>query len=285
MTFKRIFLFLTALCLALPAGRAQPQDVAFKSLEAERLSQSGTAITIIFDDSGSMNEDNKMGQAKAAFTQWIEGIPAETKLSLITLNRGMLVPLEAGNKEAVKRAVATIRPDGGTPLTRTIDQAAAAIKERRDKVTPYERHIVVVFTDGQDSEYPGTEVTKALNRLSASTIESVGIGFHGQGDYMRGTATQYYNAGDTNELVHALKQVASEVDQQSDIDITPEIAALMEQQKSTAELAAMPAVAVEPAAPSPSSHSAPKSRNWIVIFFIVFVFFVIASSQKKKSRG
>src|SRR5262245_61016241 len=119
MKSKLILAILGALCLGLPVV-SQAQEPLSSSLEQERLSQSGTAITIIFDDSGSMSESGKMEQAKAAFSQWIQGIPAETKLSLITLNGGMKVPLAAGNKEEVKVAVSQLTPNGATPLTRTI---------------------------------------------------------------------------------------------------------------------------------------------------------------------
>lgn len=206
-----------------PSGMSQTT----KSLEEERLSQSGVAITIIFDDSGSMSSDRKMDQAKAAFTQWLGGIPEETKLGLIALNKGMLVPLGRNNRESIKTAVAAMRASGGTPLARTINTVGKLIQDRRREVTPYERHIVIIFTDGEDSDGSNDTVVEALRRLSTATIESVGIGFHGHGDYMKKGATQYYNAGDSAELVQALKQVASEVDQQSNIVVSPEIQAIM----------------------------------------------------------
>ena len=60
-------------------------------LEAERLEQSGTVISIVFDDSGSM-EGSKIAQAKTAFRQWIATVPASHRLGLVALNAGPLVP-------------------------------------------------------------------------------------------------------------------------------------------------------------------------------------------------
>ena len=200
-----------------------------QDLEKERQSQSGTAISIIFDDSGSMNEADKINQAKAAFSKWLEGIPNETKLSLVALNKQLLVPMGSNNKEAVKAKVLALEAGGNTPLSTRISETRQAILDRRRNVTPYERHIVVIFTDGASTDDGGNEAVQArIRALEKDTIESVAIGFHGQGDYMRGVATQYYNAGDTRELLTALKNVASEIDQQSEPVVTPEILALME---------------------------------------------------------
>lgn len=253
-----------------PNGRSQTT----KSLEEERLSQSGVAITIIFDDSGSMASDQKMDQAKAAFTQWLGGIPEETKLGLIALNKGMIVPLGRNNRESIKSAVAAMRASGGTPLARTINTVGNLIQDRRKDVTPYERHIVIIFTDGEDSDGPNETVVAALKRLSAATIESVGIGFHGHGDYMKKGATQYYNAGDSTELVHALKQVASEVDQQSNIVVSPEIQAIMNQLPAVGQIE-LPTVD-EPS--TPPAHKGSIKPIILVIGVLLAVGFGVAKA-------
>lgn len=249
------------------------------ALEEERLSQSGVAITIIFDDSGSMNSDNRMDQAKAAFKQWLGGIPPETKLGLIALNRGVLVPLDRNNRETITNEVANMDAYGGTPLTRTISRANDLIQERRKTVTPYERHIVIVFTDGEDSEFPKQKVVETLRELGKNTIETVGIGFHGEGDYLEQGSTQYYNASDATELVQALKEVASEVDQQSDIVVTPEIAAEMAKVSNVAKTD-------EPAGTIVQSETRKGFSFKMIIFIILFgwVGFKILKSIIRKAK-
>jgi Mg-chelatase subunit ChlD len=253
-------------------------------LEEERLSQSGVAISIIFDDSGSMATSNRMQQAKAAFTQWLGGIPEETKLGLVALNKGVMVPIGRNNRDAIKRAVATIEPGGGTPLTKTIKNVGKLIQTRRQDVTPYERHIVIIFTDGEDSNGPSEKVVEALKRLGSATIESVGIGFHGKGDYMKNGATQYYNAGDSAELVQALKQVASELDQQSNIVISPEIQAEMSKQPEVAKTPEVTKTA-NPTYPQPSpAPPAPAKRRGMPFTLIVIIAFVILAIVRKAIR-
>src|ERR1700721_318775 len=61
-------------------------------LTRERDEQTGTAITILFDNSGSMNAENKITQAKSAFHTWLQTVPADYKFSLITFeDQGRLV--------------------------------------------------------------------------------------------------------------------------------------------------------------------------------------------------
>jgi Mg-chelatase subunit ChlD len=237
--------YLLIALLALLGFSGPKTSWAQDALETEKLSQSGLAITIVFDDSGSMSENNKMEQAKAAFTQWLSGVPPETKLGLVALNKGVLVPLGMNTREQVKNAVAAMSPGGGTPLGNTIIGVGNLIMERRANVTPYERQIVVVFTDGQD-QTSAEHVQNALNGLRKATIESVGIGFHGQGDYMRNGATQYYNATDGASLVAALKEVGSEIDQQSDVVMSPEIEAALDGEKTQAPAPSSPQTSALP---------------------------------------
>ena len=67
------------LCLFI-AAHGQTVD----PLAREREEQTGTAITILFDNSGSMNAENKINQAKSAFSTWLRTVPAGYKFSLIT---------------------------------------------------------------------------------------------------------------------------------------------------------------------------------------------------------
>ena len=185
-----IYLSLLALWgLSLPSVNYAQNNLTTKwlnELDEEQLEQSGTAITIIFDDSGSMRNNNKIGQAKRAFLEWLSTVPENYRLSLIALNRGLLAPLGPNNRELLMAKVEALQAGGGTPLIRTLSKALSNIKERRKQVGPYERHVVIVFTDGQESSKSGNEgVQKQILNLRNNQVEVAGIGFHGQGDYMK----------------------------------------------------------------------------------------------------
>lgn len=206
---------------------------AADDLDQEYQSQSGTAIHIVFDDSGSM-KGTKMNEAKEAFTTWLARIPEETKLSLTALNAGPIIATAANNRAAVADAVAKLNASGGTPLGRTCAFVKDQTLTRRESI-PYERHIIVVFTDGEDSEMSPQAVGEVMRSISAASIETVGIGFHGQGDYLQESTGQYFNASDAKELAAALSQVGSEIDSQSELVISSAIAARMENTTSTAQ--------------------------------------------------
>ena len=201
-------------------------------LEAERKSQTGDAITIIFDDSGSMRADHKMEQAKEAFFQWLSG-PAAGTYSLIHFAKGgrILVPFERGTREAMREAVIKLSPRYNTPIARCLAIAHREIKKRREVVSPYERHIILVFTDGQETRSPrgNAAVAEAIAGITGDGhgTEVVGIGFQGEGTYMAQDATAFYLANNAQELLASLKQVAAEVDAQAEFELTQEEAEKM----------------------------------------------------------
>src|SRR5580692_6822220 len=87
-------------------------------LTREREEQTGTAITILFDNSGSMNAENKITQAKSAFRAWLSAAPAGYKFSLITFeDQGRLVvPLGENTRDLVAQRVSQLTARTSTPI-------------------------------------------------------------------------------------------------------------------------------------------------------------------------
>lgn len=265
-------LALVSIALGVRLSPVASADLA-ERLEAERLEQSGTVISILFDDSGSM-EGAKLAQAKAAFTQWIATVPATHRLGLTALNAGELVPVGRDNRPALLAAVSRLKATRGTPLAVNIRSALAKIELRRRDVGPYERHILLVFTDGQDTSGEGpTGVQRELARASAASVETIGIGYHGEGAYMRSAATHFYEARNASELSKSLGKVDAEIGDTSDVVIDEPIRRAMEGGSSpgTVQVAFSPPMA-EPEAPKPAkkrhgSHTA----TWVVVFMILLM--------------
>ncbi|MEO0414411.1 MAG: vWA domain-containing protein [Verrucomicrobiota bacterium] len=206
-------------------GTAFAADID-QELNQEQATQTATSITIIFDTSGSMAENNKIGQAKNAFSKWLASLPEEYNLCLIDFVKGqarLAVPLGDGNRDQALAHVGKVRPYGKTPVCECLKIAQTQIDQRRAEHSPYERHVVVVFTDGKETvdRRGDAGVADEIRKLRSSTIEVVGIGFHGEGDYMKPIATTYYHAGDEKELVAGLSKVDAEIGDDSDVEITP----------------------------------------------------------------
>lgn len=248
---------------------------AMSKLEEERLDQSGTVITIVFDDSGSM-EGDRINQAKAAFREWVLTVPDDYRIGLVALNAGKLCDWSRGNKSQVADAVAKIRVSGGTPLADTIGRVLADIKKRQQAL-PFERHVLVVFTDGEDSSTRGIAgVREELAKASRQLVETVGIAFHGHGDYMSDAATRYFDANNKEELRQGLQKVDAEIGDTKDIVISDEI---LREMKTVNSGSAPPAAAASVSATTPART---KSGGGAVgyIFVAVIVIFLLRRALK-----
>lgn len=215
-----------------------------QALEEEKQAQTATAITIIFDTSGSMEEENKMAEAKSAFSTWLKELPTTYSLGLLDFAQGsgrVVVPIGRGDgqRDSIAGHVSGARPYGKTPIVQCLQLAREAIAKRREEFSPYERHVVVVFTDGYETVNPnGTRgVLKEILALRSEIVEVVGIGFHGQGAYMKPAATRYMEADNEQELVQSLLEVDAEIGDDTDIEITDKDLAAMQALKAIRQVA------------------------------------------------
>jgi uncharacterized protein YegL len=279
----------TFLFLALVAAPAQETD----ALTREREEQTGTAITILFDNSGSMKGE-KIKQAKAAFRAWLQTVPAEYKYSLITFegNGQLTVPLGEKTRDLIAQRVAQLNANTSTPICGALRIAREQIEKRRREVTPYERHVVLIFTDGQETADPrGAEGVRAdIAALRKQTVEVVGVGFHGEGDYMNGVATRFALANNEQELKQGLAKVDAEIGGVDDLVVSAEdLAALKKFQAPPVQAisaVAEPEATAEPT--GPASTSAPQKRGlsmgWIITAIVAWLVLRGFSKPKKKKR-
>ena len=221
-------------CLITNAIFAQGSE--FAELDAEFASQTGTAYTIIFDDSGSM-EGGKLSQAKQAFRWWLEKAEPNNAWCFLPMNRRSLdVAFVKNGESQVLKAVDKLRVGGMTPIVATLERAFGMIKKRRESVTPYERHLLILLTDGHETKHPGGNpaVCEMVSKLRLEGVEVFGIGFHGQGDYLDGFATHFAAANNREELQSSLANVDAEVPLDIEFRISPE------EEKAMALVSALP---------------------------------------------
>ena len=217
-------LVLIVITLSLFSKSIFAQDSEFPELDAEFASQTGSAYTIIFDDSGSM-EGAKLSQAKQAFRWWLDKAEPNNAWCFLPMNRRSLVVDFMKNGESqVLNAVDKLRAGGMTPIVATLERAFGMIKKRRETVTPYERHLLILLTDGHETKHPGGNpaVCNMVSKLRLEGVEVFGIGFHGQGDYLDGFATHFTAANNREELQSSLANVDAEVPLDIEFRISPE---------------------------------------------------------------
>jgi uncharacterized protein YegL len=253
----------------------------------------GTAITVIFDNSGSM-DGQKIDEAKAAFKAWLAKTPESYTWSLINFdNGGKLVVPFGHSRDQVATAIQGFTAHTNTPIVRALKIATKQIKERRAKASPYERHLVLLFTDGEENQDPGgdNEVLRVIRKMRAQNIEVVGIGYHGDGDYLAQAATHYYQADDAEALKAGLDKVDEEVDVNGEVNVTPEdlkamseLPAPTKHAEDDSNAAPDSSMAVAPA-PSPSprrSHS--KGPPPIIIGAIALAILISAFRKSNRRR-
>lgn len=287
-------IFFTVIVLAL-ATFVRAQDPTADPLVREREQQTGTAITILFDNSGSMKQENKINQAKSAFRTWLQTAPADYKYSLITFeDSGRLrVPLGERTRDLVAQTVARLEANTSTPICGALRIAREQIDKRRREVTPYERHVVLIFTDGQETvDSRGINgVRQDIAALRAKMVEVVGVGFHGEGDYMNGVATRFALANNEQELKQGLAKVDAEIGGVDDLVVSNDDLAALKRFSAPP----VQAISTAPAdsAQSPTNSSTPVTLpsspaggfrfGWIIMAFIAWGVLRSVFGNKKKS--
>lgn len=205
--------FLSVLLLLLVASGARAQA------PADDLSSFGmkVAVTIIFDTSGSMEERGKLVMAKRAFGWWLESAPKDTIVtwSLWAFdpqhrNGVRLVDRKRDAATEVQQRIDRFVPSGGTPLGNTITQVRTVIDFENRKAEEGKadilRQVVLIFTDGKDSELKIPEVRKMVTKLRDAGAEVFSIGYQGEGDYLAEVSDRFIMVDDEKQLKSGLAE-------------------------------------------------------------------------------
>lgn len=179
---------------------------------------------IVLDASGSMwgqiNGRTKIDIARETLGTVLKSVPVGSELGLMVYGHRekgscsdieLAVPPGAGTENAINAFVAGLNPKGKTPLTRSVEEAAEALKYTEDRAT------VVLVTDG-------LETCEADPCALASALESKGVDFttHVVGFGLtaeegkkvaclaENTGGKYFQASDATQLVAALTATVAE---------------------------------------------------------------------------
>ena len=136
------------------------------------------AIEMVIDQSGSMSDGNgiisNLDLAKESAAAAVDNLrDGEDYVGVISFDDSYekLVPLEkVSDKDAVKDAIYSLAPDGGTSIYPALAAAALDLSKNPAKV----KHIILL-TDGQDGNTMYDDLIKAIND-SGITLSCVSVG-------------------------------------------------------------------------------------------------------------
>ena len=129
---------------------------------------------VVLDGSGSMQErhcsgnTNKIQAAVKALYQFVDAIPKDANVGLAAFDSNGTserVPLGAGNRDQLHKALDHVRAEGGTPLRSAITLGYQKLLDQGRKQLGYGEYHLVVVTDGvpdPSSEDPADVVQDML---------------------------------------------------------------------------------------------------------------------------
>ena len=170
-----------------------------------------TTTVLVFDDSGSMSD--QIEAAKVAALEFAAKLPATTYLGAIGINSGVLVePMPVREALPVLQSVlATVRADGGTPLTRAMRAAHDMLRNEAANQRGFGTYQILVTTDGAaDDTGALTDEVVAILTASPVNISTIGIGIGDGHPLNLGGETRYVAIADVADLASALQEVAAE---------------------------------------------------------------------------
>ncbi|MFL5734067.1 MAG: VWA domain-containing protein [Chloroflexia bacterium] len=154
--------------------REQGQPQSLLGLELGPAKSIPLALVLVMDVSGSMNASGKLGQAKAAASEFLSSIRPEDTAAVVAFNDQVrtVVPL-TNNVEQLKAGVDSLQAGGET----AIYDALYTSSQLLNGVPANKRRAIVLLTDGADtsSKY-GAAVAADVARQTGALVYTIGLG-------------------------------------------------------------------------------------------------------------
>lgn len=151
-------------------GERAMATAAFASSDAARSAPVRQSL-LVLDTSGSMAEDKRMAAAKKAAQGYLDSVPDDVEVGLVTFADSAEVAVSpTADREEVARAIKKLEPEGSTAL---YDATVLAVKT----LGPSGSRSIVLLSDGKDEGSRAT-LAKAAKKVSESgvTLDAVAIG-------------------------------------------------------------------------------------------------------------
>ena len=129
-------------------------------------------IMLLIDVSGSMQEEDKIGQAIQAAEAFVNEIEPSNRLGLAVFSDSVRVLVPLGNYETVQddvlNHIRNLRAEGGTELYAAVRQTVDALNKLEDE---NRIRAVVLLSDGADTGDEGVTLNDAITAITASGDE------------------------------------------------------------------------------------------------------------------
>jgi Ca-activated chloride channel family protein len=177
-------------------------------------------IILLIDISGSMNDEDKIGQVKQASQAFLDKMDPNNRVGLVVFNDGVqtLVPLGTVEsvKGTIKSTIQNLRADGGTAIYDAITQVVGKLNEEKDADRI---RAVVLLSDGADTASSQNSLNDALTTIEAShntlnPVIFIPVAYGSQADIStlnsiaRSSATAV-QSGDPKNILRVLEIISS----------------------------------------------------------------------------
>ena len=145
-------------------------------ISSPTLETKSSSIALLIDTSGSMREDDKIGEVKRAASEYVAkqaDVPGIVGLAVVRFsNDAQTVSALSTDTAAHQRAISSFRADGATEMADGLEEAARALSGTENGVA----RTILLFTDGQPgSNQESLEDAQDRTRVVAERLRAVGV--------------------------------------------------------------------------------------------------------------
>lgn len=149
-------------------------------------SDSKTNIVFVVDISGSMQENDKIGQARGALVKTLGKLPSDANVGILIFSGSTqwLVGIGRLNKAVAMERINRITPEGGTAIGDALTVASRALEEHKERMGAKAEGAtfqVILMSDGQNTG--GIHPVDAIAQVSRAKqrLDVIGVEFRDEG--------------------------------------------------------------------------------------------------------
>lgn len=190
-------------------GKAQDQ-VDFFSL---RESSPELWVSLVMDISGSMNDENKLTEAKNAARAFTSRLRAKDRTSIVTFSDKVVLQQQpTGDPGVLRRAIDDLKANGPTRMNDGLARGVAEALRSREGA----RRAIILISDGEDTgSETSLEAAVTPAREAKVPVYVIGLGTDVKTDILSGIATEtkgrYYAAPRASDLDYVFRLLSSQL--------------------------------------------------------------------------